>query len=197
VIVLVATALGLGVGLFDGPSDALLSWLPAAVGAGAFVGFIALGRFAARIAARLDERPRAAALLRGLDESVRDTLRTLATPTWRLIGPVAYLVLDIGALYVCLRALGVAPPVAPVVLAYQIGYLVNIVPVPGGIGVLDSGLIGMLVLYKVRAVYATGAVLAYHAISLWVPTAIGTVAFLRARAELDQPLVVRAIEPAG
>ena len=50
-------------------------------------------------------------------------------------------------LWACFAAAGQTPPVAALVLAYQIGYLSNFIPVPGGIGVLDGSLIGMLVLY--------------------------------------------------
>jgi uncharacterized membrane protein YbhN (UPF0104 family) len=74
------------------------------------------------------------------------------------------------------------------VLGYQIGYIANAVPVPGGIGALDGGLIGALVLYGVNATAATTAVLVYHAIWLLVPLVIGTVAFLLERPHLDEPL---------
>jgi uncharacterized membrane protein YbhN (UPF0104 family) len=45
-------------------------------------------------------------------------------------------------------------------------------PVPGGIGVLDGSLVGMLVLYGVAGTVATAATLVYHAISLWVPLSV-------------------------
>ena len=68
-----------------------------------------------------------------------------------------------------LAASGNVPPLASIVLAYQIGYLSNFVPVPGGIGVLDAGLIGMLVLYGVNATDVSAASIVYHAIALWIP----------------------------
>ena len=63
-------------------------------------------------------------------------------------------------------------------LAYQIGYLSNFIPIPGNIGVLDGSLVGMLVVYGVDATDATAATLVYHAIALWVPALWGTIAFL-------------------
>jgi uncharacterized protein (TIRG00374 family) len=87
-------------------------------------------------------------------------------------------------LWFCLHALGQSPPFAAVVLASQIGYLANAIPVPGGIGVLDAGLVGMLVLYGVRSTRAAGAELAYHAIALWVPALLGTLAFLLLRRQM-------------
>ena len=44
----------------------------------------------------------------------------------------------------------VVPPLATIVLAYQIGYLSNLIPIPGNIGVLDGSLVGMFVLYGAR-----------------------------------------------
>jgi uncharacterized membrane protein YbhN (UPF0104 family) len=61
------------------------------------------------------------------------------------------------------------PPLASIVLAFQIGYLSNCVPIPGGIGVLDGSFVGMLVLYGGNAITATAATLVYHAVALWIP----------------------------
>ena len=69
-------------------------------------------------------------------------------------------------------------------LGYQLGYLANVLPVPGGIGVLDGGLLAALLLYGVPAVPAAAAVLLYHAIALWLPTLGGTIAFARLRSDL-------------
>ena len=102
-------------------------------------------------------------------------------PDWRIIGAIGYLWFDIAVLFACFAAAGHVPPLAPVVLAYQIGYLSNFIPVPGGIGVLDGSMIGMLVLYGVGGTVATAATLVYHAISLWVPAIWGTIAFIGCR----------------
>ena len=76
-------------------------------------------------------------------------------------------------------------------LAYQIAYLSNSIPVPGGIGVLDGSLVGTLVLYGVGATTATAATLVYHAISLWIPAMWGTIAFLVLRHTRREPLELR------
>jgi uncharacterized membrane protein YbhN (UPF0104 family) len=68
-----------------------------------------------------------------------------------------------------------------VMIAYCIGYLATAVPIPAGIGVLDSGLAGALVLYGFPVTASVGAVLVYHAISIWVPGSGGLVAWLAAR----------------
>ena len=55
-------------------------------------------------------------------------------PHWRLLGGFGYLGFDMAVLWVTLRALGAAPTVPDLVLAYNIGYLANVLPIPGGIG---------------------------------------------------------------
>jgi uncharacterized membrane protein YbhN (UPF0104 family) len=85
---------------------------------------------------------------------------------------------------VALKAQGHAPNVAVVVAAYSIGYAANSLPVPGGIGVLDAGLTGALVLYNVSPAHAAAAVIVYHAIAFWVPGLGGLWAYLRLRPRL-------------
>ena len=76
-------------------------------------------------------------------------------------------------------------------LAYQIGYLSNLIPVPGNIGVLDGSMVGMFVLYGVSATLATAATVVYHAIALWVPAMWGTIAFIILRRTRHEPITLR------
>jgi uncharacterized protein (TIRG00374 family) len=108
----------------------------------------------------------------------------LRQPSWRLAGALGYLGFDIAVLWVCLRGFGITPSVPALVLAYNIGYLANALPIPGGIGVLDAGLTGALALYGVAPAHAAGAVLVYHAIALWIPGLGGLLAYLRVRPRL-------------
>jgi uncharacterized membrane protein YbhN (UPF0104 family) len=55
------------------------------------------------------------------------------------------------------------------------------IPMPAGLGVLDSGLAGALVLYGLAPAASVSAVLAYHGISIWVPAIGGLIAWLRTR----------------
>ncbi len=59
-----------------------------------------------------------------------------------LLGAVAYWGFDIGALWACFQAFGHAPPAAVVVVGYYIGTLGNALPLPGGIGGVEGGMIG-------------------------------------------------------
>ena len=189
VITLILAGLGLFVGL-PGPRNPLLSIVPAAVGTVVLVLFLLLPRYVDSVVGGM--RPgRLRTLLTQTAVSVRDTERLVFHPDWRIVGAIGYLWFDIAVLFACFAAAGKLPPLAPVVLAYQIGYLSNFIPVPGGIGVLDGSMIGMLVLYGVGGTVATAATLVYHAISLWVPAVWGTIAFIVVQKTKRQPIVMR------
>jgi len=101
-----------------------------------------------------------------------------------LTGSFGTTVCDLAVLGVAFRAIDVSPPIGVLVLGYLIGMLGGNVPVPGGIGGVDAGLIGALSLFHEPLAASTVAVLTYHAISLWVPAMLGGVAFTRLRATL-------------
>jgi uncharacterized protein (TIRG00374 family) len=69
-------------------------------------------------------------------------------------------------------------------IAYLIGELGGLIPVPGGIGGIDAGLLGTFVLYGVSITSAASAVIAYRAIALWVPALLGAAAFVVLRRTL-------------
>jgi uncharacterized membrane protein YbhN (UPF0104 family) len=191
VVTLVATGLAVAFGVLPGPSNPWLSIAPAAVGTGALVFFLALPRVTERLAAH--RRPgKLRTLLTETAASIRLTEQVLFRLDWRIIGAFAFLWCDIAVLVVCFAAVGVVPPLATIVLAYQIGYLSNVIPIPGGIGVLDGSLVGMFVLCGTSATVATAAIVVYHAIALWVPAIWGTVAFVILRRTRDRPITLRA-----
>jgi uncharacterized membrane protein YbhN (UPF0104 family) len=189
VITLILAGLGLFLGL-PGPRNPWLSIMPAGVGTIVLVLFLLLPRYVDLIVERI-KPGRLRTLLTQTAVTVRETERLVFRPDWRLLGAVGYLWFDIAVLFACFAAAGRFPPLAPVVLAYQIGYLSNFIPVPGGIGVLDGSMIGMLVLYGVGGTVATAATLVYHAISLWVPAVWGTVAFIALQRSKKRPIILR------
>lgn len=103
-----------------------------------------------------------------------------------LIGSFGTTVFDLAVLGAAFKAIGASPPIGVLVLGYLIGMLGGNVPVPGGIGGVDLGLIGALTLLHEPLAATTVAVLTYHAISLWVPAVVGSVAFVRLRATLQR-----------
>jgi uncharacterized membrane protein YbhN (UPF0104 family) len=100
---------------------------------------------------------------------------------WRLLGAPAWWGFEIGVLWACFRAFGSAPPLTVIWMAYFVGMLGNLLPVPGGIGGVEGGMIGALVAFGVDFNLAVLAVLAYRGISFWLPTIPGLVAYLQLR----------------
>jgi uncharacterized membrane protein YbhN (UPF0104 family) len=183
VVALVLAGAGLAVGLFAGPSDLALSALPAAVGLAVLLVFLGLARRPS--APSSTDASLKARAIRATAGASATTLRAIQRPGWRLAaGAVAFLVCDIAVLWLAIHGLGYDVPVAPLVLAYLIGYLANAIPIPGGIGVLDGGLAGALVLYHVPAPAALGGVLLYHTLALWIPALSGTAGFVAAQRRL-------------
>ena len=185
---------GLALGLLPGEPNLLLTLLPAAVAALAIVGALLAGRLAGRLQERLGGRDRSAssrgarvrrASLAAIANGVDEALSLLQERTSLLsIGLIAYLAFDVMVLWTCFRAFGDSPPLAIVWMAYLIGELGGLIPVPGGIGGVDLGLVGTLVVYGVSLAPATAAVLAYRAIALWVPAVLGSIAFIALRRTL-------------
>jgi uncharacterized membrane protein YbhN (UPF0104 family) len=178
-----------GVGILEAPHPILLGLVPGLVAAGGVALFWFVPALASRFALVEDSGRfvRWAHTTARVVEEAKDEIRR---PSWRLLGAVGYLWFDIAMLWVAFRAFGAAPPVGALTLAFLIGYLGNVVPVPGGIGALDGGLTAALVLYGADPASAAAAVLVYHAIVLWIPTLLGTLAFLRLRPTLHEPIVL-------
>jgi uncharacterized protein (TIRG00374 family) len=123
--------------------------------------------------------------LTALGEGVQGAVALLREGNLVLIGGlIAYLAFDVMIVWATFHALGPTPPLAILWMAYLIGELGGLIPIPGGIGGVDAGLIGTLALYNVSLASATGAVLAYRAIALWVPAVLGGIAFVLLRRTL-------------
>ena len=75
---------------------------------------------------------------------------------------------DVAVLWACFRAFGSAPPVAVIVLVYFVGMLANTLPLPGGVGAVDGGMIGTAMGFGIDGGLAIVAVLAYRAIAFWL-----------------------------
>ncbi len=65
---------------------------------------------------------------------------------WGVLGAVVWWGFDIATLWACFHAFGPdPPPFAVIVIAYFVGMLGNTLPLPGGIGGVDGGMIGAFV----------------------------------------------------
>jgi uncharacterized membrane protein YbhN (UPF0104 family) len=178
-LVLTLSGLGLVIGIGHHHVALVYSLIPAIVGVGAVAAFALVPKI---------PRPKREGRLRtGLEQAsnwVTDTLDLSFGWDWRLLGAISYLAFDVAVLWVCLKAVGVTAPVFALVTGYQIGYLANLIPIPGGVGVLEGGLLGALVIYGLPAAPTAAAVILYHAIALWVPTVGGVIGFTRLRRTL-------------
>ncbi len=168
------TFLLLGIG--HGPHDLEHSGVPI------LVSVFVIGSAAAVMIIGRRHHARIPAAARSVAASLHGAWESLLNPHWRMLGAAGFLCLDMAALWAACRATGHPLGALALALAYFIGYLATMIPMPAGLGVLDSGLAGALVLYGFSPAASVGAVLVYHAISVWVPGIGGLAAWLPARA---------------
>jgi putative heme transporter len=189
---LVICGVGLYSGLFPGSHPFAITIVPAIIGA---VG-LALILAAAFVPDDLERRlgrmdighPRTARVLRRLatgpastSGGVRFAFRKLRHPDWAMIGVLSWWALNIAVLYASFRAFGEAPPLAVLVQAYFVGMLANLLPIPGGIGGVDGGMIGALAAFGVSVSLAVPAVLVYRLLAFWLPSIPGVIAYFQLR----------------
>jgi uncharacterized protein (TIRG00374 family) len=196
-------------GLFPGSGSVALTLVPALITLAGIVLVVlspellrALGSRGAG-AARADEeglRHRAGRAMRAglgaVADGVEQAISLLKARSAGVIaGAFAYMAFDIAALGFGFAAVGRVPQFGTLVLAYLIGQLGNLIPLPGGIGGTEAGLVGFFALYGVALNEATAAVLIYRLFQLAVPALLGTPAFFVLRRKLmrsDTPALVCA-----
>jgi uncharacterized membrane protein YbhN (UPF0104 family) len=182
VIVLGMLGIALGVGLLGGPHAPALTLVPAAIALSAVVLMLLLPTVSHQRAAPAPDGVAhrvVSAVAAQLELGVIEAIALLRTQSWRLLGAVAYYAFDNAVLWSTFKSFGHArQPIAVLVMAYVIGSAAGSLPVPAGIGVIEGGMIGLLVLFGAPAICAGIAVLAYRAVSTGVPLAAGGVAFL-------------------
>lgn len=118
------------------------------------------------------------AVVRGITEA-RGILRSADRRV--LAGSFGYWFFDNAVLWATFHAFGLSPPITVILMGYLIGQLGGLLPVPGGVGGIDLGLIGVLIAYGTSAAGTAAAVFAYHVILFWLPLVIGGVAFAMLR----------------
>ncbi|MGH2833419.1 MAG: lysylphosphatidylglycerol synthase transmembrane domain-containing protein, partial [Solirubrobacteraceae bacterium] len=187
-------------GLIGGSRNPLLTVLPAAVALATIVATIALASWARRAAERRAAagHGRLAVALSAVGGGVQEALGLISEHDWRLLGALGYWLFDNLVLFACFAAFGHAPSFWVIAMAYLVGMLANSLPVPGGFIAVEGGLVGMLLLFHIRPGSAViAAVVLYRAISLWIPSIVGGIAFLSLRQEIGKPLIVSSEAQAG
>ncbi len=120
----------------------------------------------------------------GLDARLladRDTIRSVLGKNWwqAIALTTGRLGFDFCCLLAALRATGTAPKPSLVLLAYAAANVIALVPItPGGLGIVEASLGGLLILAGVRGSDAFLATLAYRLISYWLPLSAGLPAYL-------------------
>jgi putative heme transporter len=146
--------------------------------------FISIAAVFAVMAAGRRGRPRGEARWRRVvregvamaPEGLRDAWALRRSPL-AMLGACGYWVGDCGVLWATFHGLGLSPPIQVIVLAYMLGQLGNILPLPGGVGGVEPATVGVLTASGVALTPAAAAVLCYRAISLGTQGVLGTIAF--------------------
>jgi uncharacterized membrane protein YbhN (UPF0104 family) len=124
------------------------------------------------------------ALISGIAEAV-EILRVRDRQV--LAGALGYWAFDNAVLWATFHAVGASPEISIVLMGYLIGQLGGLLPLPGGLGGIDGGLLGTLVLYGTPVASTAAAVLAYRLILFWLPLLVGAIAFVSLRRGLNDP----------
>jgi uncharacterized membrane protein YbhN (UPF0104 family) len=113
-----------------------------------------------------------------------------------IAGAIGYWAYDNFVLWATYHAFGVSPPISVILMGYLIGQLGGALPLPGGIGGIDLGLIGTLIVYGAPAAATAAAVLAYRIILFWLPLVAGGIAFGLLRRDMPSGEEFAACAPA-
>jgi uncharacterized protein (TIRG00374 family) len=194
---LIVCGFGLWAGILPGPAPFSMTFVPAVLALivtvlGVSVAFVPtdferrLRDFAARqgrigrFAQRMANVPAAASA------GMRDALEHMRERDPALLGAIAFWGSQIAVLWASFQAFGSSPPVAVLIMAFFVGMLGNLLPLPGGIGGVDGGMIGAFAAFGVDTGLAVVAVLVYRGFTFWLPTLPGAVAYLQLRKTVDR-----------
>jgi uncharacterized protein (TIRG00374 family) len=184
---------GLYFGILPGSDDWAITLLPAIIGVVAFaVALLAsltptdlqkrLEGYAGRHGrwARLAQS--AANLPAAISSGIRISVQLVREGDPALIGSIAYWGFNIAILWASFKAFGEAPPWAVIVMGYFVGMLGNLIPLPGGVGGVDGGMIGAFVAFGGESKDSiVVAVLTYRLFAFYLPTIPGAVAYFQLR----------------
>jgi uncharacterized membrane protein YbhN (UPF0104 family) len=192
VAALIVGGLGLRIGIFPGEAPFGLTVVPAA-----FAGIaLAIGLSIALVPTDLQRRlggwaggdgrlaqvaQKLAHLPASASAGMRDALEHLRSRDPALTGAILFWAFQILVLWAAFRAFGDAPTWAVLVQAFFVGMLGNLLPMPGGVGGVEGGMIASFVAFNVDAGLAVVAVLVYRAFTFWLPLIPGVIAYFGLR----------------
>jgi uncharacterized protein (TIRG00374 family) len=194
---LIVCGLGLRLGIFNGPAPFGLTVVPAIMA----IILTALGVSTVLVPTDLQRRVegfarshgrfgRYAQWLANLPASasagMRDALRHLRHPDPALFGAIIFWACQVGVLWASFRAFGTAPPLAVLTQAFFVGMFGNLLPMPGGVGGVEGGMIAALAAFGVDAGQAVVAVLLFRAVTFWLPMIPGVIAYFQLRKTVER-----------
>jgi uncharacterized membrane protein YbhN (UPF0104 family) len=83
----------------------------------------------------------------------------------------------VAVLDACFRAFDSPVPLGVLILGYFLGHIGNLLPMPGGIGGVEGGMVGVFVACGVPLSAAIVGTIAYQVISTWLPVVPGLGAY--------------------
>jgi uncharacterized protein (TIRG00374 family) len=183
---------GLRIGIFPGPAPFGLTVVPAIFAGVAMCLTLLLALTPTDLQRRMDAfacrrgrlarwARRAATFPAAMSLGVRQSIAHVRDRDLAILGSIAYWGFNIAVLWASFRAFGDSPPWAVVVMGYSVGMLGNLLPLPGGVGGVDGGMIGAFIAFGVDDGLAVVAVLTYRAFAFWLPTIPGAIAFFQLR----------------
>jgi uncharacterized membrane protein YbhN (UPF0104 family) len=199
-IAVAAIGTAMAIGLLGPHKSLLLTALPAVLS----VAVIALVVAVARLGPGEPPRSDAGGMGRAWD-AVRRAIVTGAAEAIAIVrsrdplvivGAVGYWAWDNAVLWATFHAVGASVPITVILMGYLIGQLGGLLPLPGGVGGIDGGLIGTLIVYGAPPAATVAAVLAYRLILFWLPLIGGAVAFASLRQALNRSERVDLCAPA-
>ena len=197
-VAVLGTALALG--LFGPDLSLWLTAFPAAMAALALGAVVAIprlgpGRAPGPEASRLRRAVSAARV--AIIDGTREALQIVRSGNRRVLaGSVGYWAFDNAVLWATFNAFGLSPPLTIILMGYLIGQLGGLLPIPGGIGGIDGGLIGTLIVYGTPAAGTAAAVLGYRLILFWLPLVVGGIAFAALRRDMPGGYELASCGPA-
>jgi len=165
--------------------------LPAVLAVAVIAAVVAVGRLGEPQAAPRDAERTVrwwTGIRRALVGGVREATALMrARDPGVLIGTFGYWAFDNAVLWATYHAVGASPPVSVILMGYLIGQLGGALPIPGGVGGIDLGLVGTLIVYGAPGQATVAAVLAYRLILFWLPLVVGAASFWSLQRSINNP----------